>query len=101
LESVKDQEASHILDLGTGSGAVLVTLLAELENATGLGVDISENALNIAIQNAQKNNVTSNITFQKSDWFEAVEGVFDLIVSNPPYITDEAMKGLGCVGGIF
>lgn len=94
LESVKDQEASHILDLGTGSGAVLVTLLAELENATGLGVDISENALNIAIQNAQKNNVTSNITFQKSDWFEAVEGVFDLIVSNPPYITDEAMKGL-------
>ena len=83
----------NVLDLGTGSGAILVTLLAE-NGALGTGTDLSEAALAVAARNAERHGVGERCTFMLSDWFEAVEGSFDLIVSNPPYIGAEEMEAL-------
>ncbi len=77
-----------ILDLGTGTGCLLLTLLAEFPSATGLGVDVSEAALDVAQKNANSHGLSNKATFQKSDWFEEVTGKFDLIVCNPPYISE-------------
>lgn len=74
----------RVLDLGTGSGCILISLLDERPAATGLGADISEAALTVARENACQ---TPNAQFQRSDWFTEVTGQFDLIVSNPPYVT--------------
>lgn len=76
----------NVLDLGTGSGCLLVTLLAEWSGAKGLGVDISDAALAVASCNAQDLGVDARARLAKRDWLEGVEGQFDLIVSNPPYI---------------
>lgn len=76
----------HILDLGTGSGCLLIALLHELQGATGVGVDISEDALQMARANAVRNNVETRAIFQQSNWGENVQGQFGIIVSNPPYI---------------
>ncbi|MEX5729188.1 release factor glutamine methyltransferase [Rhodovulum iodosum] len=84
---------STVLDLGTGSGCILLTLLAERPGATGLGTDISEAALAIARDNAARLGV-SGARFAQSEWFTAVAGQFDLIVSNPPYIAAAEMSGL-------
>ncbi|MBA3813388.1 MAG: peptide chain release factor N(5)-glutamine methyltransferase [Alphaproteobacteria bacterium] len=75
-----------ITDLGTGSGCILISLLHELPNATGVGVDISEGSLSMARQNAVLNGVDSRATFCQGNWSENLEGSFDIIVSNPPYI---------------
>lgn len=80
------------LDLGTGSGAIILSLLTEFEGARGSACDISENALDVARANAARMN--RDCDFFISDWFDAVTGTFDVIVSNPPYITDAAMKDL-------
>ena len=82
----------RVLDLGVGSGAILVTLLAERPEATGLGVDISENACLQASANAVLHEVGARADIQVSDWFAAVEGRFDLIVANPPYLAVEEMQ---------
>ncbi len=84
----------RVLDLGTGSGAILLTLLAESGAATGLGVDLSPAALAIAGQNAQALGVADRAAFALSDWYSGVSGQFDLIVSNPPYITEREMADL-------
>ncbi len=76
----------RILDVGTGSGALLVTLLAELEHATGIGTDISDAALAVARDNAERLGVLSRATFLNRRTLEGVEGPFHLLVSNPPYI---------------
>lgn len=81
-----------VLDLGTGTGAILISLLAERPGATGLGVDLSGAALDVARHNADAIGVEAG--FRVSDWFSAVEGRFDLIVSNPPYIALDEMSGL-------
>ncbi len=94
LAAVKSMPCPHILDLGTGSGAVVISLLAERHAAMGTAVDISAAALKVAGQNARTHNVHDRLTFLRGDWFTPVEGQFDLIVSNPPYITDAAMKKL-------
>ena len=80
-----------LLDLGTGSGCVIVTLLAERPDATGLGIDLSEAACLQASANAVLHGVADRVQYQKSDWFETVEGRFDLIVSNPPYLAASEM----------
>lgn len=81
-----------VLDLGTGSGCILVSLLSDRPNAMGLGVDISANALLVAKRNAKKMGVADRIEYRCSNMFDAVgQGTFDLIVSNPPYITLEEM----------
>ncbi len=77
---------TRVLDLGTGSGAILLTLLAERGGATGLGVDLSPAALAVARGNARALGVGARAGFAVSDWFGAVSGRFDLIVANPPYI---------------
>ncbi len=75
-----------LLDLGTGTGCILITLLAELPQANGLGTDISEGALALAAVNARRQGVATRASFLASDWLEAIGGEFDLILANPPYL---------------
>ncbi|KPQ16671.1 MAG: release factor glutamine methyltransferase HemK [Rhodobacteraceae bacterium HLUCCO18] len=82
-----------VLDLGTGSGCILLSLLAERPGATGLGTDISAEALRIARENAARLGI-AGATFVQSDWFGGVHGAFDLVVSNPPYIAAAEIAGL-------
>lgn len=80
----------RILDLGTGTGAILLALLCECPQATGVGVDAAAGALRMARANAEANGLGARFQAVESDWFSAVHGRFDIIVSNPPYIrTDE------------
>lgn len=83
-----------VLDLGTGSGCILCSLLSERVSTRGTGTDISPAALDVARHNADQTATASRATFIESDWFASVEGVFDLIVANPPYITESAYAGL-------
>ncbi|MEH6404456.1 MAG: peptide chain release factor N(5)-glutamine methyltransferase [Sneathiella sp.] len=83
-----------ILDLGTGSGCLLLTLIKELGDATGVGVDFSGDALTVAEKNAQALDVNERVAFVRSRWFDNVEGRFDLIISNPPYIEQDAIEQL-------
>jgi release factor glutamine methyltransferase len=78
-----------ILDLGTGSGAILVTLLAELPEARGTGTDLSPAALDEARANAARHGVAERARFVAADWCSGIEGSYDLIVSNPPYIRSD------------
>jgi release factor glutamine methyltransferase len=79
-------EKLRILDIGTGSGALLLALLSELPNATGIGTDISAAALEVARGNAERNDLAARCTFIACDIATGVQGPFDLIVSNPPYV---------------
>ena len=83
------QDDVRILELGIGSGCLLLTLLWEMPNATGQGVDISEAAINIATQNMEKFELSDRCKIYKSNWFEKVDGKFDVIISNPPYINKD------------
>ena len=83
-----------ILDLGTGSGCILLSLLAEYPEARGLGTDMSEAALTVARENAAALALADRAGFAQADWFDGVSGRFDLIVSNPPYITAAEMDDL-------
>jgi release factor glutamine methyltransferase len=76
----------RLLDIGTGSGAMLLALLSELPNATGVGTDISAAALAVARANAERNGLAPRCTFIACDIAASVQGPFDLIVSNPPYV---------------
>lgn len=77
----------RILDLGVGSGCLLITLLAELPNSTGVGVDISQKAIDTATQNATILGVKDRIIFKKGNWITPLQGEsFDIIITNPPYI---------------
>ncbi len=83
-----------VLDLGTGSGCLLVTLLAERPDATGTGTDLSEAALAVARGNAEAVGVAGRAAFLRADWFAGIRGRFDLIVSNPPYIAAAELAAL-------
>ena len=92
-------EPLRIVDIGTGSGCLLISLLAELPRASGLGIDISADALMFAKQNAERNGVASRASFVVGDALsgvsgEDVEGRFDLLISNPPYIRTDELAGL-------
>ena len=76
----------RIADLGTGTGAILLALLSELPAATGCGTDISEAALHTAAANAARAGLSERATFIACDYASGLSGLFDLIVSNPPYI---------------
>ncbi|MGB0571680.1 MAG: peptide chain release factor N(5)-glutamine methyltransferase [Alphaproteobacteria bacterium] len=84
----------RILDLGTGSGCIALTLLAECPNATALGVDASPAALEVAAANAEALGLSDRIEWRETDWCEGIEGLFDVIVSNPPYIARYELKHL-------
>jgi release factor glutamine methyltransferase len=84
----------RIADLGTGSGAILLALLSELPNALGFGTDISELALQTAAANAVSTGLAARATFIAGDYTAGLSGLFDLIVSNPPYIRAADISGL-------
>ncbi len=86
--------ADHILDLGTGTGILALTLLAEWPKARAMATDLSPAALAVARDNAVALGVTDRITLLQSDWLVAVSGEFNLIVSNPPYIPASDMPTL-------
>jgi release factor glutamine methyltransferase len=90
----KKQEKLRILDIGTGSGALLLALLSEMPNATGIGTDISAAALEIARTNAERNALTARCTFVARNIADGLQGTFDLIVSNPPYIAHGEIAAL-------
>jgi release factor glutamine methyltransferase len=87
-------EALRILDIGTGSGALLLALLSELPNAIGTGTDISTPALGVARVNAESHGLAGRCTFVTCDIAEGLPGPFDLIVSNPPYIAHDEIARL-------
>lgn len=84
----------RILDLGTGSGCLLLALLHEYRNATGVGVDRSAEALAIAAANAHRLGFADRALFVRGDWGRALAGTFDLIVANPPYVATGELDGL-------
>lgn len=96
VQRLKGVATPNLLDLGTGSGAIGLTLLAEQPEAVLRATDISEDALRTASSNAENLGVDSRVHFSKGAWFDAVPKgkLFDMVVSNPPYITDAAMKNL-------
>ena len=87
-------EALTVLDLGTGSGAILLALLAELPRATGLGLDRAEGAARTARDNALRHGLGGRARFAVGDWMASIGTRFDLVVSNPPYIPREEIAGL-------
>jgi release factor glutamine methyltransferase len=94
VEMCLERRAQRVLDLGVGSGAILLTLLAEWPDAQGVGVDLSEAALLVARVNAESLGVAARVSWVQSRWFESLDGKFDLIVSNPPYIPSADIAGL-------
>jgi release factor glutamine methyltransferase len=90
--ALRDGPATRILDLGVGSGCILLTLLLEWPMATGVGIDISDRALEVAHENAHRLGVGDRVRLQRGDWLDDVEGEFDLIVANPPYLSDADMR---------
>jgi len=86
--------ALRILDIGTGSGALLLALLQELPNASGVGTDISPAAIAVARGNAERNGLAARCAFVVGNVAGGVTGPFDLIVSNPPYIAHKEVATL-------
>ena len=83
-----------ILDIGTGTGCILLSILSELVNSKGIGIDISQKAVKIANQNSKKHNLTLRAKFYSKALTEIYHKNFDVIVSNPPYIMRKDLKNL-------
>ncbi len=94
LRSAPAEAPLRVLDLGTGTGAILLALLAERPAWTGVGVDISPDALALARENAALHGLDSRATLLEGSWDGPVEGSFDVVVSNPPYIPSGDIAGL-------
>ena len=94
LVYIYKQKKINILDIGTGSGCILISLLSELKQSNCVGIDISKKALKIAIKNSKKNNQKNNIKFLNRSLNNFYHKKFDLIVSNPPYIRTRDIKNL-------
>lgn len=89
-----DKPPETILDLGTGTGCILISLLKEWPQAQGVAVDLSFGAIQTARQNAEMHKVADRIRFICGSWADSINGCFDLILSNPPYIRHEEIKNL-------
>ena len=96
IESLRDQPPCRILDLGTGSGCILLALLKEFPQASGIGLDINPGAVDVSRENMENNGLSGRATFYVSDWTDSLpdSGPFDLIVSNPPYIPESHIESL-------
>jgi len=86
--------ADDVLDLGTGSGAIVLAILSGRPRARGVGADISAPALQVAAANARALGLADRVAFIRSDWFAQVAGRFDLMVANPPYLAEAELAGL-------
>jgi len=84
----------NILDIGTGSGCILLSILKELKTSMGTGIDISPKAIKVAKRNAEKFNLLNRSKFKFFDFNKYISGKYDLIVSNPPYIPSKDIKNL-------
>ena len=91
---INKNEVKNILDLGTGSGCILLSILKENRMINGLGIDLSKEAISIAKQNSKKLNLETQSNFLVSNWMSSVNHKYDLVVSNPPYIASEDIKKL-------
>jgi len=95
IEILREKENPYFCDVGTGSGCIPISILANLENAKAVAVDISSGALAVARKNAEKHRVAERIEFYESDVFAVFQNPkFDLIVSNPPYIPNKDLPDL-------
>ena len=95
LAAFPDRDAPlAVLDLGTGSGCLLLAVLSERPNARGLGIDASDAALRIAVENAARLGLDARATFRRGDWGGDLSARFDLILCNPPYIASGAIAAL-------
>ena len=88
------QPPKTILDLGTGSGCLLLAMLSEFKDAKGIGVDISQGAVIAAQNNAKRLNMDDRASFTRGKWGESLDERFDLIISNPPYIASKVIPNL-------
>jgi release factor glutamine methyltransferase len=84
----------RVLDLGAGSGCLLLSFLSERPQAQGLGVDISDEALTIAAENARRLGLDDRVQFLRGNWLDAVAGSFDVIFANPPYVAEPELSQL-------
>lgn len=84
----------RVLDLGTGTGCLLLALLSELPRAWGLGIDVSARALALARENAAQLGLAARTAFLRGDWLSGIDGAFDIVVCNPPYIPTRDIEGL-------
>jgi release factor glutamine methyltransferase len=95
LRDFPEHAAWSVLDLGVGSGAIILSILAERPAARGLGVDVSEEALAVARENAANLGLAGRLALLRGDWTEGLaEASFDLVVSNPPYIASHVIETL-------
>ncbi|MEP0336744.1 MAG: peptide chain release factor N(5)-glutamine methyltransferase [Alphaproteobacteria bacterium] len=90
----REGEVLRILDLGTGTGCLLLAVLSELPRAEGLGIDINPDAVAVAADNAQRLSLGARARFQAGDWTAGLSGPFDVILSNPPYIAEADRRTL-------
>lgn len=88
-ETIDKMAPLTILDLGTGSGCLLLALLSEMPNARGIGIDISPSACKVAAQNAENLGLINRANFCPGNWLTGIKDKFDIIISNPPYIAEE------------
>ena len=91
---IKKNEVKNILDLGTGSGCILLSILKENKKVNGLGIDLSKEAIKIARKNSKKLQLEKNSNFLISNWMNSINFKYDLVVSNPPYIASGDIKKL-------
>ena len=95
LEQLPDRTAPiRILDLGTGTGCLLLTLLSEYGSATGVGIDVSPAALQVAARNGQKLGLDARVDWMLGQWDTQLDANFDVVISNPPYIESGALAAL-------
>ena len=89
LRKYPERDATlRVLDLGTGSGCLLLAFLSERPHAHGLGVDLSETALSVAACNARALSLDRRTVLRRSDWTRDISGQFDIVFANPPYISN-------------
>ena len=99
INLIRERNLNNIIDLGTGSGCIILSILKDCPLLKGVAIDISEKALEIAKENAKKLNIIQNIKFIKSNWFDKdflnhINAKFDIIVTNPPYIPSDDIQTL-------
>ena len=94
LKEIFKNHSPYVLDVGTGSGCIIISLLEELKKSKGVAIDISHKALRVAKKNAKKNKTFNRVNFQRKSIESFLNKKFDLIVSNPPYIPRWQLKNL-------